>query len=158
MATLMVAMGVMAILGAILFPVYACACGRSITAMCLSNQKQEVMAMLMYSGDYDDKLPNRDAWMDVTQPYLKIRTIFRDPLVKSPYQFGYSFNADLSNLSQTSIAEPSKMPTVYDSVNFGRNASDRVTSLPSPGRHEGRNGMALVDGHVKALARGQTRP
>lgn len=40
---------------------------------------------------------------------------------------------------------------IYDSINYGRNASDPKTSLPKPGRHKGVNVIAFADGHARAV-------
>ena len=43
-------------------------------------------------------------------------------------------------------------PMIYDSINYARNASDPLLSLPNPGRHEGYNVIGYADGHAKHVA------
>jgi len=53
---LLVVIAIIAILAAILFPVFAQAKEAAKRAACLSNTKQLITSYLMYSGDYDDVL------------------------------------------------------------------------------------------------------
>src|SRR5205823_6495446 len=53
---LLVVIAIIAILAAILFPVFAQAREKARQATCQSNMKQVGLAILMYSGDYDETL------------------------------------------------------------------------------------------------------
>jgi len=55
---LLVVIAIIAILAAILFPVFAQAREQARKTTCLSNMKQEGLAMIMYLGDYDDTFPS----------------------------------------------------------------------------------------------------
>jgi len=55
---LLVVIAIIAILAAILFPVFAQARDKARQASCLSNLKQIGMALMMYVGDYDQHYPN----------------------------------------------------------------------------------------------------
>jgi prepilin-type N-terminal cleavage/methylation domain-containing protein len=57
---LLVVIAIIAILAAILFPVFAQAREQARKASCLSNCKQLGLAMQMYAQDYDDQLPGWD--------------------------------------------------------------------------------------------------
>ncbi|HVK04841.1 MAG TPA: DUF1559 domain-containing protein [Armatimonadaceae bacterium] len=54
---LLVVIAIIAILAAILFPVFAQAREKARSASCLSNMKQIGLAAMMYAGDYDETLP-----------------------------------------------------------------------------------------------------
>ncbi len=54
---LLVVIAIIAILAAILFPVFAKAREKARQASCLSNEKQLGLAILQYSQDYDEKFP-----------------------------------------------------------------------------------------------------
>ncbi|MCX7597953.1 MAG: DUF1559 domain-containing protein [Armatimonadetes bacterium] len=54
---LLVVIAIIAILAAILFPVFARAREKARQASCLSNLKQLALAMLMYAQDYDETFP-----------------------------------------------------------------------------------------------------
>jgi len=80
---LLVVIAIIAILAAILFPVFAQAREKARTASCLSNFKQGSLSILMYVQDYDETMvpmqygccgydPARErGWMNLTQPYIK---------------------------------------------------------------------------------------
>ncbi len=95
---LLVVIAIIAILAAILFPVFAQARDKARQASCLSNVKQIGTAMMMYAQDYDEVLPRNayadeprvregdhftncssPRWMDVLQPYIKNLQIFNCP-------------------------------------------------------------------------------
>lgn len=54
---LLVVIAIIAILAAILFPVFAQARDKARGASCLSNIKQLTLGMMMYSQDYDETFP-----------------------------------------------------------------------------------------------------
>jgi prepilin-type N-terminal cleavage/methylation domain-containing protein/prepilin-type processing-associated H-X9-DG protein len=81
---LLVVIAIIAILAAILLPVFAKAREKARQASCQSNVKEIVLAALMYSQDYDEKLPL--GWTgqgyraaDILQPYIKNSQIFLCP-------------------------------------------------------------------------------
>jgi prepilin-type N-terminal cleavage/methylation domain-containing protein/prepilin-type processing-associated H-X9-DG protein len=85
---LLVVIAIIAILAAILFPVFAKAREQARKTTCLSNLKQIGTAVLMYVQDYDEQYPyaGRDwpsaAFLDffvVTAPYIKNTQIFKCP-------------------------------------------------------------------------------
>ncbi len=57
---LLVVIAIIAILAAILFPVFAKAREKARQSNCASNMKQLQMGVLMYADDYDEKLVNED--------------------------------------------------------------------------------------------------
>lgn len=61
---LLVVIAIIAILAAILFPVFAQARDKARAASCLSNQKQLATAFMMYSQDYDETLPLSTAYIN----------------------------------------------------------------------------------------------
>jgi prepilin-type N-terminal cleavage/methylation domain-containing protein len=102
---LLVVIAIIAILAAILFPVFARAREAARKASCVSNVKQIVTGMLMYSQDYDERYPAGkpncshgpfDSWTSngrgtddfhmqaqwfavMVQPYIKNLQVFRCP-------------------------------------------------------------------------------
>ena len=89
---LLVVIAIIAILAAILFPVFAQAKVAAKGAASLSNAKQETLAAIMYAGDYDDVqllvgFPDPTAtyagirpWSSNMLPYMKSLQIYGDPL------------------------------------------------------------------------------
>ncbi|RYG26964.1 prepilin-type N-terminal cleavage/methylation domain-containing protein [bacterium] len=86
---LLVVIAIIAILAAILFPVFAQAKNAAKGSQSLSNVKQLATAAIMYSGDADDVFPAQyvdqftfgwqQSWIMITLPYVKSYGIFKDP-------------------------------------------------------------------------------
>ena len=86
---LLVVIAIIAILAAILFPVFARARENARRSSCQSNLKQIGLGMAQYTQDYDERLPNAwitdnnnatyARWNDVVQPYVKSTQIFVCP-------------------------------------------------------------------------------
>lgn len=84
---LLVVIAIIAILAAILFPVFARAREAARQSSCSSNVRQLSTAVLMYVQDYDEILPRTDcnalssgqAWNIACQPYTKNIGIFHCP-------------------------------------------------------------------------------
>jgi prepilin-type N-terminal cleavage/methylation domain-containing protein/prepilin-type processing-associated H-X9-DG protein len=83
---LLVVIAIIAILAAILFPVFAQAREKARAISCLSNMKQLGTAIAMYTQDYDETYPQgvpdtwwNDLWTVTTQPYIKNVQILRCP-------------------------------------------------------------------------------
>jgi type II secretory pathway pseudopilin PulG len=88
---LLVVIAIIAILAAILFPVFGRARENARRSSCQSNLKQIGLGILQYTQDYDEKLvPFRNAapaantpWAHHIQPYIKSVQLFKCP---SQYQ------------------------------------------------------------------------
>jgi prepilin-type N-terminal cleavage/methylation domain-containing protein/prepilin-type processing-associated H-X9-DG protein len=87
---LLVVIAIIAILAAILFPVFAQAREKARSIACVSNMKQIGAAMLMYAQDYDETLvwySNRDCvngrklWWEIIMPYVKNVEVYKCPSV-----------------------------------------------------------------------------
>jgi prepilin-type N-terminal cleavage/methylation domain-containing protein/prepilin-type processing-associated H-X9-DG protein len=92
---LLVVIAIIAILAAILFPVFARAREKARQSSCLSNEKQIDLAVLMYAQDYDERIvnavsshapdycgdPNRSQWWWrlMVAPYIKNTQIYICP-------------------------------------------------------------------------------
>ena len=102
---LLVVIAIIAILAAILFPVFAQAKLAAKKTASLSNCKQTQLAVIMYAGDYDDTFPvitgwgptgvndgalvyfnNRGChpWPELIHPYIKNYQLFEDPQAPGP--------------------------------------------------------------------------
>ncbi|HLH81557.1 MAG TPA: prepilin-type N-terminal cleavage/methylation domain-containing protein [Chthonomonas sp.] len=90
---LLVVIAIIAILAAILFPVFAQAREQARKTVCLSNIKQLNTGVQMYMQDYDETIPllcgsnpgdnstgySFVTWQDTTQPYIKNYQLLFDP-------------------------------------------------------------------------------
>ena len=110
---LLVVIAIIAILAAILFPVFARAREKARQTSCLNNCKQIGLAFQMYVQDYYEMMPfyiiytpvncyrdyvgstgNYLFWMDVLYPYIKNKQVFVCPSYKTgtSYFQGYGWN------------------------------------------------------------------
>src|SRR5713101_6929093 len=110
---LLVVIAIIAILAAILFPVFAQAREKARQSTCLSNMKQMGLAFNMYAQDYDetfgwqkvsDNCPDfgragnpEPSWNMSILPYVKSRQIFTCPSATKESNPKYAPNADSDN-------------------------------------------------------------
>ena len=96
---LLVVIAIIAILAAILFPVFAKAREKARQASCLSNEKQLALAIMQYAQDYDETMPVEffgwstvpPTWRETVAPYIKNTQIFTCPS-DSQWTYGYGMN------------------------------------------------------------------
>src|SRR5688500_12088066 len=88
---LLVVIAIIAILAAILFPVFARARENARRASCQSNLKQIGLGIAQYTQDYDERMvpsyqsdSNSPPWQTLLQPYVKSAQIFRCPSNTTP--------------------------------------------------------------------------
>jgi len=101
---LLVVIAIIAILAAILFPVFARAREKARQASCLNNTKQIILGILMYAQDYDDKIVSNATakygtggslwwWWEVVDPYIKNQQIWVCPSKSDvAHGYGWSYN------------------------------------------------------------------
>src|SRR5690606_34047203 len=110
---LLVVIAIIALLTAILFPVFARAKENARRSACQSNMKQIGMGIAQYVQDYDERFPFqnghsvadyatniKDAWIPRVMPYIKGRMLFAcpsAPLHSSSPPDGESDNAYFGN-------------------------------------------------------------
>ena len=134
---LLVVIAIIAILAAILFPVFAKAREKARTSSCQNNLKQQITAHMQYTQDYDEMLvPVRFGgagsasfvWTDCIQPYIKSTQVFVCPSagntqVSYTMQYGVWTNgAPLAN-----IPTPAQTPIFVDAVGAAKGST--VTAL-----------------------------
>lgn len=116
---LLVVIAIIAILAAILFPVFARARENARRASCMSNLKQLGLGIMMYTQDYDDYLPKTAVpgvptletgfaagpsptylhlWMHTIYPYIRSVQVFNCPSANYSYitNFNGSYEATIS--------------------------------------------------------------
>src|ERR1041384_6138055 len=91
---LLVVIAIIAILAAIMFPVFALAREKARQTSCMSNLRQIGTAALLYSQDYDEFIVGTERgtdpeyfWGEMLEPYLKNRQILQCPSSPVKYQF-----------------------------------------------------------------------
>jgi prepilin-type N-terminal cleavage/methylation domain-containing protein/prepilin-type processing-associated H-X9-DG protein len=84
---LLVVIAIIAILAAILFPVFAQARDKARQAACISNAKQIGTAAMMYTQDYDETYPSSHwgYFFVAVQPYAKNKQIWECPSLSGVY-------------------------------------------------------------------------
>jgi prepilin-type N-terminal cleavage/methylation domain-containing protein/prepilin-type processing-associated H-X9-DG protein len=141
---LLVVIAIIAILAAILFPVFARAREKARQANCLSNTKQISLGILMYAQDYDETMvpdavavysfmspdgtpinivPNAAMlWMYLTYPYVKNVQIYKCPSYSDAWSAtsydgscGYGKNSYLGSISMARIDQPASTILLVDS-------------------------------------------
>jgi prepilin-type N-terminal cleavage/methylation domain-containing protein len=131
---LLVVIAIIAILAAILFPVFAQARESARQATCTSNVKQLVAALAMYTQDQDEVLP-RDRfgpvtgiykWMYALHPYVRNGGVWKDPSDPRPnatfdgtpedwtVSYGYNF-LFLNGAALASVNKPTETIALMDS-------------------------------------------
>lgn len=128
---------------------------------CVSNLKQLYTAVLMYSQDYDDRLPRAAQWMDATLPYYKNWQICQCPTVGETNppptgapadKYGYGYDGTLAFKRTTKLSNPAARPLLYDTHLLYKSVALPIAAgLCRPGRHNGGDNVAYLDGHAKRL-------
>lgn len=95
---LLVVIAIIAILAAILFPVFARARARAMQNTCLSNVKQITLGLMMYASDNDQRFPihyasygQSPSWAEAVHPYIKNYQLWFCPDEKSPMYMANGF-------------------------------------------------------------------
>ena len=162
---LLVVIAIIAILAAILFPVFARAREKARQTSCLSNLKQLALGGLMYAQDYDERwhlyrtyVTGSDMWPYNIEPYLKNTQILRCPSrATQTWGYGVNYNHGCNQLI-AEMPQPAEMLAYCDNQNqlagcsyLGHSTPASATYtprlLPLP-HNEGIN-IAFMDGHSK---------
>jgi prepilin-type processing-associated H-X9-DG protein len=139
------------VVGWVIFPVGSSNPRLSALAKCHENAKSLALAIISYSIDNDGKPPIPARWMDAIEPLMAMPQREHCPLIEGNGLYGYALNAGIKSTNMG----PGDQRTilVYESANLARNAFDLLTSMPNPGRHDGRNTVAYMDGHVQSVVK-----
>jgi len=174
---LLVVIAIIAILAAILFPVFARAREKARTSSCQSNLKQIGLAIAMYVQDFDERMPfslngasaSGPFWAlpQVCDPYIKNSQIWRCPSDANGSvdltgaglgRYSYSSNFALMPYpaflggsgnppALADIKNPPETVSMFDAVSSGTFPS---LTLSRVARHNEMCNVLLADGHVKS--------
>ncbi len=135
---LLVVIAIIAILAAILFPVFARAREKARQASCLSNLQQLSLGILMYAQDYDETYPhpgyaipgmpqgsqgtNVCWWRFLLQPYVKNWQVFLCPSAVAQdassstqqYLDHYGYNSRIANRQFSLVNQPASIIALGD--------------------------------------------
>ncbi len=154
---LLVVIAIIAILAAILFPVFARARENARRASCQSNLKQIGLGLLQYAQDYDEKYANtyidpgsagtqKRIWAQLAQPYIKSTQVFQCPSDSStrvpswptspgaaglvdPFHTSYAANLSIGG-SQTSTTSMASVNQVASTIYLTDAASTALPAAP----------------------------
>lgn len=106
---------------------------------CLENSKQLLIAMAIYSGDFDDRFPSNENWKSVSAEYL-------EGPGKCP-SGEYGMNSAVAGLDAFAIENPGQTPVLFDASVSSGGASDVDF------RHGGKASIGLADGSTKSFTK-----
>ncbi len=169
---LLVVIAIIAILAAILFPVFARAREKARQNTCLNNQRQLALAMQMYAQDHKEKLPLASSWVvQLTTNYgvatktLDCPTLTHMGTMAEPDYF-FVAGSYLSGVSLGDITDPAVTPLTADCAKPEANGSyvndggsydvTKVLNMVDA-RHNKSAVFAYLDGHVAAVTEDQIR-
>jgi len=175
---LLVVIAIIAILAAILFPVFAQARASARKAACQSNLKQIGLAVTMYADDYDGALIPQGIpvgkvflpWMTIAQPYVKSKQVFICPEAPELSKFtqddanvesGYGMNRVHWNGDGVAGGKPPDPPTMDYTSAGGKRGVATLAAVELPAGtifatdHEGQEVIWTHDsdahGFIRAL-------
>ena len=174
---LLVVIAIIAILAAILFPVFAQAREKARQTSCLSNLKQYSLANLMYVQDYDEAFP-MSAYLNVScvatfywavAPYVKNNQITQCPsenqamnvqlLTGAPCANTPPFNSYVVNpalypsgfVPNVSVVSLAAVNRPSETVMHYDGNTNTLQQQVVQARHQGFFDASFVDGHAKAI-------
>ena len=167
---LLVVIAIIAILAAILFPVFARAREKARQTSCLSNVKQLMLAVQQYAQDYDELMPrhgNTPVWGAALYPYANNTQIFNCPSASGAgvsavsdfsngglyhYSWNYYANGGQNSMALAQIQRPSEALVILDGNYYISNPwRDDGSSIDNDGdpRHNDGGNIGFADGHAK---------
>jgi prepilin-type N-terminal cleavage/methylation domain-containing protein/prepilin-type processing-associated H-X9-DG protein len=140
---LLVVIAIIAILAAILFPVFARAREKARQTTCTSNQRQIAASIQMYAQDHEETLPSSSTiWSDIkVDPGVLIC-----PTKGKNTPNGYGYNSNIANMALGEIERPEATVATGDCDNP---TNLLTTWLDIIKRHSNGAIYAYTDGHVE---------
>ncbi len=138
---LLVVIAIIAILAALLFPVFARAKAKAQATLCLSNMKQITLALNMYASDWDRKylrvakvdpftyaLLDIHPWRPSIEPYVKNQQIFYCPAKSSHTGYTPADDSDyVANLYLACEMPESMIAKLAEAICFAERSDNPVT-------------------------------
>ncbi len=139
---LLVVIAIIAVLAAILFPVFARAREKARQSTCTSNQRQIAAAVLMYVQDHDETLPNTAVmWREINVD----NGVLVCPTAGKSQAIGYGYNSECGDQAIGQMNDPMNKALTADSATTVITASSQVSY-----RHSTKAITSYLDGHVAA--------
>ncbi len=140
---LLVVIAIIAILAAILFPVFARAREKARQTTCTSNQRQIAASVQMFCQDHDELFPgSATIWSDI-----KVDPgVLTCPTLGKSVPNGYAYNANYSGVAVGTISDPTSAVLCADSLKTG----NLMYMQPDVDlRHTSKAVFSCADGHVE---------
>jgi len=144
---LLVVIAIIAILAAILFPVFARARENARRSSCQSNEKQIALGFKQYIQDNNERYPAASGWNTAILDYTKSEAILKCPSAAGAGTFDYSYNSNMGGKNENKVDNTASTILVAEATRSGGATSAASASASS--RHFDGSNYAFVDGHVK---------
>jgi len=163
---LLVVIAIIAILAAILFPVYARLKDKANQTVCLNNTNQIVKAFRLYYDDWEGLMPPcvgyvgwkqigpNSTWTERASPYMNAHSVFHCPA--DYHNYSYSMNARAMAAAESQIKSPAKFIVLFECPGAGVKKENLGGPNPTTGDPETDTGDAdltnesQTDGQVYA--------
>ncbi len=169
---LLVVIAIIAILAAILFPVFAKAREKARQTTCVNNQRQLIIAAQMFAQDHEQTMPNAESWGSDLLATGAAPKIFDCPSIThngTPSSPDYFYNAGpSSHLAGATLSGYDKPAEVLVTADAMKGGTDMVNTIPSSAmdpvglgtinvaintlidfnRHNGGTVCSFLDGHI----------
>lgn len=143
---LLVVIAIIAILSAILFPVFAKAREKARQTQCANSQKQIATGILMYAQENEEKLPAKDTmWTTINMP----AKVLQCPTAGKNVANAYGYHFWVSNRSLGEINNPVNKFLTADCAVSSATPNVINSKKDVDFRHNGKCIASFADGHVE---------
>lgn len=157
---LLVVIAIIAILAAILFPVFARARENARRASCQSNLKQIGLGIMQYTQDYDEKYPMRyyggsgnyqqaNSWRRATYPYTKSSQLFSCP--SNTRNTVYARDSEDANMTSAGLALTAPRFMCSYAINGTNNVRGNNAVGSSPSEYSGAQSLSAVADSAQSI-------
>ena len=147
---LLVVIVIISMLASMLFPTFSSAREKARQTVCVNNQHQIALSMMMWTQDHDETMPDAaSVWRNMPD----LHGVLVCPTLGSSTPNGYVYNSGVSSLSLGQIPRPVQTLLTADGIHSSAQAAgtyDNVlySAQDMDMRHSGRAVCGFVDGHV----------
>ncbi|HEX2950098.1 MAG TPA: prepilin-type N-terminal cleavage/methylation domain-containing protein, partial [Armatimonadota bacterium] len=146
---LLVVIAIIAILAAILFPVFAKAREKARQTQCVNNQKQIATNLILFAQEHDEKFPLKETiWQDIDLP----AKVFKCPTAGKNVANAYGYHAWMSNRALGEIPNPVTKFLTTDCATSAATANIITTIKDGDFRHTGKTIASFADGHAEMVS------
>lgn len=143
---------IIAIMAAILFPVFAKSRAKAVQTSCLSNVRQLCTAQLSYAQDWKETLPQSANWCDATEPYVRNRQVYSCPSRGTSSGGDYWMSRPVCGVDLNRLKSPAEAGALFEGSSSRWNGSGGKADVRAP--HNGGANYGFVDGHAKWIRDG----